>query len=262
MSVIQVRPVLFSLGRWKVYSYGAALALSFALGTWLVVWQVRRRGEPVEWIYDLALLVALSGVAGARLLFVLLNWSYYAAHPNEIWNLAAGGLSMHGGFAAALLTSLWFARRLGFNPWMLADLTAPPVALGTAVTRLGCFLNGCCYGLPAPPPWGMDASYLHDTLRYPVQLYESGLVFLLFLWCWRNRKHGHFPGYLMFAFAGWYSVIRFTVEFLRAGPRLWPPLTLAQMASLAIAAAAFTLIPLLDRRWTRSATIRGEGSRR
>ncbi|MDI3281181.1 MAG: prolipoprotein diacylglyceryl transferase [Bacillota bacterium] len=259
MSLIQVRPVLFSLGRWKVYSYGTALALSFLLGTWLVVRQVRRRGEPVEWVYDLALLVAVSAVAGARLLFVLLNWGDYAAHPAEIWHLTAGGLSMHGGFAAAFLAGLWFTRRRRLNPWAVADLAAPPAALGTAVTRVGCFLNGCCYGLPAPPPWGMDACYLHDTLRYPVQLYESGLAFLLFLGLWRNREHRHFPGYLMFSFAGWYSVIRFAVEFLRDGPRLWPPLTLAQVASLAIAAVAFALMLLLDRRWAHSAAARGEG---
>ncbi len=250
--------VLFQIGSLKIYSYGFAVALAFGLGTWLAVREGRRRGIPAENIMDLALIVTVAGILGSRVLFVLLELPYYLAHPSEIiLGITAGGLSLHGGLAGGILAGIWYARRRCLDPWQLADIFAVPLALGVGIVRLGCLSRGCCYGVPAPYPWGLDCSLLHDESRYPTQLYESVLGFILFFFLYRARDHRHFKGWLMFQFIGWYSVIRFVVEFWRDSPIFLGPLKMAQVASIVLAVAAFGLIPYFDRR--RGATASGSG---
>ncbi len=244
-----VGEVLFRIGPLRVYSYGFAIALAFGLGTWLAVREAKRRGIPPENMMDLALIVMMAGIIGSRILFVLLELPYYLADPKQIiLGITAGGLSLHGGLAGGILAGIWYCRRHNLDPWELADVIAVPLALGVGIVRLGCLSRGCCYGVPAAAPWGLDCSLLHDTLRYPTQLYESALGFILFFFLYRARNHRHFKGYLMFQFIGWYSVIRFVVEFWRDSPVFLGPLKLAQVASIVLAALAFGLIPYFDRK--------------
>jgi prolipoprotein diacylglyceryl transferase len=230
------------------------LALAFLLGTIFAVREARTRGIAGEHLYNLALLFAVAGVAGARLLHVLLNPSYYLAHPLEILNLGNGGLALHGGFTLAILAGIWYARWQRVDAWELADFLPKWGVLGIGIARIGCLLKGCCFGKPGDVPWAFDCSFLHDVARHPTQLYEMILDFALFGYMWATRRHSHFKGWPAWVMVGGYSVIRFIVEFWRFEPRFLGPLTLGQVASLVLGAAAFAMIPRLDRK-------RGPGAR-
>lgn len=243
-----MHPVLLQLGPVTIWAYGTMLAVAFGLGTFLAAREAARRGIAEDHIYNLALLFALTGVAGARGLFVLLNLPYFLAHPREVFDLTSGGLAMHGGFFLAIVAGVWYAHRQKLDAWELADLLPKWGVLGIGIVRLGCLMKGCCFGTPSDLPWAFDCSLLHDVPRHPTQIYESLLDFALFGYMWATRRHNHFKGWPAWVMVGGYSVIRAVVETWRWEPRILGPLKLGQAVSILLAVAAFAMIPYLDRR--------------
>ncbi|MGE5508692.1 MAG: prolipoprotein diacylglyceryl transferase [Chitinophagales bacterium] len=243
-----MNPVLLKLGPVSVYAYGTMLALAFGLGTFFAGREARARGIAEDHIYSLALVFAVFGVAGARALHVLLNLSYYLVNPLQIFALRNGGLALHGGFVAAILAGVLYAKWQRLDAWELADFLPKWGVLGIGIVRFGCLMNGCCFGVRTDGPFGLDCSSLHDGLRHPTQLYEAGLDFLLFAFLLANRRHRHFKGWPAWMMVGGYSVIRGFVEIWRYEPKFWGPFKLAQLVSIVLAVAAFAMIPYLDRR--------------
>ncbi|MDN5294024.1 MAG: phosphatidylglycerol---prolipoprotein diacylglyceryl transferase [Eubacteriales bacterium] len=230
-------PVLFKLGRIEIHSWGLMLAVAVLLGTYLVI----RRGVKLDYdadrLLNLTILVLISGIAGARLFYVLFYApAYYFAHPLEILFVWQGGLVFYGGLLAALTAGWWYVRRQGWSFWDTADLVAPVLALGYGIVRIGCFLNGCCYGKVTSPRWGVIFPAVDNFYRYPTQLYSSAFGFLLFfflLW-WEKRKK--FPGQVFLTFLILYGAGRAVIEAFRDNLRVWGPVTISQLIS-------FLLIP-------------------
>jgi len=241
-----VRPILFQIWRIPVFSYGFLLACAFVVGTILGVREARRRGIDPDKVIDLALYVCIAGIIGSRVLFVLLDIPTYFQDPIKIINLRDGGLSFQGGLASAVLVGIWFCRREKINPWVMADVAAPLIPLGYALARVGCLLNGCCYGLPTDLPWALAARAGDETLRHPTQLYAAVLSLVIFAILFRLRNHKKFAGYLMFLYVGLYSISRFIVEIFRDVPRMIGPLSIAQLASILLAFGAFACIAILS----------------
>ncbi|MGQ0643979.1 MAG: prolipoprotein diacylglyceryl transferase [Elusimicrobiota bacterium] len=220
-------PELLRLGPVTLHTYGALVALGFFLGYTLTVKLAGRRGVPAETVLGLAWVALLAGLAGARLLYVALNWGYFKTAPLEIFQLWAGGLVWYGGFLAAGTAGAFWARRRGVPVKIMADAAAPGVALGHAFGRLGCFAAGCCYG----HPWDgwCAVTFRHPAALaprgiplHPSQLYEAGLNFALFafLAAWSLRRPGDLgTGRLAAAYAIFYSVIRLAVEATRGDDR-------------------------------------------
>jgi len=235
-----VRPVLISLGSFKIQSYGFMLMLAFAAGVLWTAREARRRGVSPEHVLDYALWALLSSVIGSRVVFLLLNFDWYRTHPEQILGWRVGGLSFHGGLGAAVLALYLFCRKRKLRFILFTDLFAPAVPLGYAFARIGCFLNGCCYGGPTHLPWAcrFPDEHLPGALTapsHPVQLYACALSLLLFgLLVWR-RHHARFEGQLTLWYFLGYAVQRFALEFLRAGYTgkglVWG-LTEAQVASV------------------------------
>ncbi|MEW6106866.1 MAG: prolipoprotein diacylglyceryl transferase [Bacillota bacterium] len=241
-----MRPILFQIWRIPVFSYGFLLAVAFVVGTILGVKEAKRRGINPDKIIDLALYTCIAGIVGARVLFVLLDIPTYFQDPVKIINLRDGGLSFQGGLALAILVGIWFARREKLNAWVLADIAAPIIPLGYALVRVGCLLNGCCYGLPTSVPWALASKAGDQTLRHPTQVYAALLSLVIFAILFRLRNHKKFPGYLMFLYVGLYSVSRFIVEIFRDVPRMVGPLSITQLASIVVAFGAFACIAILS----------------
>ena len=128
-----MRPILFQIGRVPILSYGFSMALAFVLCTLLGMQEARRRDIDPDKVIDLALYLCISGIIGARLLFVLLDIPTYFKDPIQIINLRDGGLTYHGGFIAALIVGIVFCRRSKISGWVMADIIAPLVAIGTIV---------------------------------------------------------------------------------------------------------------------------------
>lgn len=134
----------------RIYGYGLMLVLGFLVGIWLARWRARRFGESSDYITNVGLLALVGGVIGARLAFVIEQWDGLfsrAADPLlEVINITSGGLIYYGGVvlaAAVVLVYLWL-KRLPARRYL--DIIAPSLMIGLAFGRMGCFLNGCCYG--------------------------------------------------------------------------------------------------------------------
>jgi phosphatidylglycerol:prolipoprotein diacylglycerol transferase len=243
-----MRPVLFYLGHFPIYSYGLTLAMAFLVGIAWTRREARRQGLNPDVIFDLAIYLIIAAVVGGRLGYVLLEWAYYAQYPLAILQIWNGGMSFYGGLFFGLVAGMIFTKKHHLPLGQMADLIAPPLALGYAIVRIGCFLNGCCYGHLTNLPWALDFG---DGLRHPTQLYASliNLAIFVILICQRHRKP--FAGYLMWLYLGLYGVYRFCIEFFRESEHVISWLTPGQLVSLFLGFLAFSVIcrKLLHRRW-------------
>lgn len=234
--------VLLFEGHWyAIYSYGFFLVLAMLMGMWITTARARRASLPPDTALDFILAVLVGGLIGARLVVVLEDWTYYSQALLQIVNIRGGGLSWHGGVLGGLLGFLWYTRRTGLGRGMLLDLATPGLIAAHVVGRIGCFLNGCCYGRETGVPWAAtfpDAPELHFLPRHPTQIYEAcgELVLLGVVLLFERRRPA--PGALFYLYACMYAVERFIIEFFRAEPILPGGLSLAQYASFVILIAA------------------------
>jgi phosphatidylglycerol:prolipoprotein diacylglycerol transferase len=231
-----MHPVIFQAGGFAVHSYGLLVATGLAAGVALIAyfaWRYEKIAPDV--ILDLALYCILASIVGARLLYVAGQWEYFAEHPLEIVMLQNGGLVFLGGFLLGLLVLYWLTRRRKLPLLKIMDATAPGISFGYALGRLGCFLNGCCFGLPTDLPWGimfpagsLAAQYCPGVRVHPTQLYSALLMLAVSLICALLYRRKKFDGEI----AGWwfilYALYRFTVEFFRFSPLRWFALTPVQ----------------------------------
>jgi phosphatidylglycerol:prolipoprotein diacylglycerol transferase len=215
-------PVLLQIGPFPIRSYGVMIALSFAIGIWLAVRRGRSRGVDPGRITDLSIVILIASIVGARILYILPYWDEFAAHPLRVFEIWRGGLTMYGGLAGAFLASALYMRAKRMPFWKVADIVSPSVALGLALTRLGCFLNGCCFGVPTSSGWGVRfpphsaaGSEFYGVPLHPTQLYDSlvglGLFLLLLLLNGRLRRDGR----LFLLLIGLYGVSRFFLDRIR-----------------------------------------------
>lgn len=239
--------ILFHLGPVPVFAYGVSLAVGFSIAVWFLRrWAKASHLDP-EWISELALVALLSGIVGARVLYVLTEWSYFLQQPLAIFKLWEGGLVFYGGLMAGVSISVWKIRKAGLPLWKVADLLAPGIALAHGVGRIGCFLNGCCYG-EVSYSWGFAIPFLGDGIpRVPVQLIEAAGLLAL---AWWLRKFARAQeriststkveggGAVFFRYLLFYAMGRFGLEFIRAddrGPQLFEVLSISQFISVGLA---------------------------
>ncbi len=219
-------PYLIRFGSFSLPTYGAMLALAFVMGIYTAIRLGRRVGVDSAQILDFSSWVIIVAVIGAKVLLVLTSWSFYREYPGEIFSyttLKNGGV-FYGGFLAALFFAIWYVRVRKLSFWRFADVLSPSVALGTAVTRLGCFSAGCDYGTPTTLPWGVvfSSAAAHQNTGvplgvrlHPAQLYESFttlVIFVVLLRWFPRKKH---DGDIFLGYLGLYAVGRFLLEFLR-----------------------------------------------
>jgi len=224
-----VHPVLFG----PVKSYGFLLALSFLAAIWLGVRRGRRRGMSSETVLDLVFIILVSSLVGVRLFYVVTHLGDFDSllEVLVIWD---GGLTLYGGIVAAIAATWWACRRRGLAFLGVADVLVPGLALGLGITRIGCFLAGCCYGEPCDLPWavrfpaGAPATLTFGAVAvHPSQLYASAAGFAIFgallLWeRWPSPRGATFSRFLLL-----YAIDRFLVDF----SRFYPP---AQRGLLAL----------------------------
>jgi len=253
-------PILFKIpitipfvwhGEFPVYGYGVMLVLAFVSSTWLAWWRAQREGLDPEVIFDMAFWVFLSGLVGARLFYCI---EYWGSEIHNLWEALQywrGGIVYYGGVVGG---AVGFFGYRWFHPFPLrpyVDALAPAIAIGTCFGRLGCFLNGCCFGDPCDLHWGVSfpahsppwehqfrsglipAQAVHSLPIHPTQLYSAvdALVLWLLLSAYYplRRRDGEVMGLLMVT----YPVTRFVIEYLRNDEgAFFAGLTIAQNISL------------------------------
>jgi len=218
-----VHPTLLQLAGLEVTSYGLALTLSFALGIWLAYRRAGRFGIDPELILEIGIAAVVSSLLGSRLLWVLTHREQFQP-PLGSWSDAFNfsGLSMQGGIVLAVVVGIGWIRLRRAPLLRTMDVVLPSVALGEGITRIGCFLNGCCYGLACELPWAVrfpEGSIPHgvlgDVALHPTQLYASlggfALFGLLSAWLARAPRPGRVA-------AGWLvgtGLLRLLVDAFR-----------------------------------------------
>jgi phosphatidylglycerol:prolipoprotein diacylglycerol transferase len=217
-----MHPEILRIGVLHLKFYGLALTLSFLLGTHLAMRRARRVHVPEDLIVWLALIILLLAVAGSRALYVLTHLSEFRGDFAGVFMIWAGGLSMYGGVLIAILGGLAFIKSQGYPVWKVADVVAPSIALGEAITRIGCFMNGCCFGTPTSLPWGVvfpddsfSAAVFGGLSIHPSQLYSSGLAFMVFVFLLWFEKRKKFEGQLFWTCVLVLAVARALVDFTR-----------------------------------------------
>ncbi|MDD3345206.1 MAG: prolipoprotein diacylglyceryl transferase [Candidatus Omnitrophica bacterium] len=233
-------PEICHIGNFTVYSYGLMLVLAFFVSVHFAGRQAARQGVEPAKIFDLCFYVFIAGIAGSRVLYVVNNFAYFAAHPLEIVMLQRGGMAIFGGIIFGFACAFIFIRKNKMGLLFTLDLLAPFVALGQSIGRIGCFLNGCCYGRPSE--FGLYFPSAGQKL-IPTQLYSSLLLFLIFLALRFLQTRKHPPGQVVFSYLFLYSVARFCIEFFRNdSPRIFHGLTIFQIFSLAMFLVSVVLL--------------------
>lgn len=202
-------------------SYGLMIALGIILGAALALWLSRDREKLMELLLDFLPWAIVAGLVGARLWEVAFSWEYFAPRPLEILYFWAGGLSVQGAVLGGTLAAIWFCRRRRISFRWFVDNLVPGLLLGQAIGRVGCFLNGCCFGIPTNSslgvrfPEGTDAyAAFGSQALWPTQLFEAGwdiLVLIVIIILGRR----HYRGESFVVFLALYSIGRFLLEFLR-----------------------------------------------
>ncbi len=240
-------PVLASFGPFHLYSYGLAVATGVLIALALMRRATSQGGFPSsDQVYDLVFFVLASGFLGARIFYVAQHAPWYLGHPLEILAFWQGGLVFYGGMIVSS-AGLWvYCRKKKMSFLGVLDFLTPYVAFVHAFGRIGCFLNGCCYGDPCDLPWAVKFPGMERAV-HPTQLYEAVFNFALFLFLRglyrRYRVQSLSPepgtslGRVTAAYFFLYAVARFLFESLRFHENLGWLLTWNQWISLGVMAA-------------------------
>lgn len=247
-------PKLFQYHGFFIPTYGVLVALAFLTGLWVTVRLARAAKLNTENVTNLAIYCALAGLVGAKLFMFLFNFNDYLAKPSILFSLStlqAAGV-YQGGLLLALVTAIFYMRRMHLPALLTLDVFAPGIAVGHAIGRLGCFAAGCCWGTECNLPWAVtftrpDAQDLTgvplNIPLHPTQLYDSFAEAIIFgLLYWRITKP-HQDGQIFGLYLVLYSAARFGIEFLRNHEQsLILGLSLTQWISLGTLAGGFYLL--------------------
>ena len=255
MIEINIDPIAFLNVRW----YGILVALAIVLIILWVVWQVRKGARiSYDTVFTASVVGVPSGIVVSRLLHVIDRWKYYSQNLGEI--IGGSGLTIYGAVLGAALSIWIYSKFSKLQFGYIADLIVPGLILAQVVGRIGCTINGCCYGTTCDLPWGIV--YTHpDSLAplgvatHPTTVYEIIYLLIMFGVVFWLRKRLKPDGSLFLAYISLYSLWRFGIDFLRDGTSFLLGLHQAQV--IAIIALAI-VIPWLALRtgWVRV----GEGS--
>ena len=237
------------LGPFALHTYGLFVAAGFLLGIGWSMREARQRGLNPELVSDLGFYIILGAILGARLLYVLINPTYFWHNPQEIFMFWKGGLVFSGGAILATIFAMVFLRIKQQDPWVWMDTLAPGIGLGEAIGRIGCLAAGCCYGAVCDLPWAItffnpdSLAPLHVPL-HPTQLYHSLAGLACFAVTLAAKGRTRASGQLMGIFLVLFGSFRYVIELFRADYRGdFGPISVTQFIALgAVALGIFIII--------------------
>ncbi|MBN1755238.1 prolipoprotein diacylglyceryl transferase [bacterium] len=222
-------PELFHIGPFSLRSYGLALAIGFLLGILLGMKRSPRFGIDKGFILDVSVVAVISSIVGSRFFYVIYHLDEFRGRWLDTINpvqssgsCGLAGFSMVGGIVLAIFAILIYSRYRKYPFLKVGDVIAPSFFLGAGITRIGCFLNGCCFGLPTEcfmkmifPTNSPAGSIFPNTPIHPTQLYASAAAFIILgLLILLEKKH-RFYGYTFALAMMLYAIDRFVVDIFR-----------------------------------------------
>lgn len=279
-------PILFKIGPVPIHAYGLMIAIGFLLALYFMQREAVKAGVDPKIFADGAFYTLILGIVGARFMHIVLYPQHYAWNDPLGWIAVwEGGLVFQGAIPPALLYVWWHFRRNELPFLKGVDIVMPYLALAHGVGRIGCFLNGCCYGKPSDVPWAIpfrrvpwdldqaptgSAPYLDHLRRFgdvtlndhwshpihPTQLYAAfGLFGICAVLVVLKKKWNPFTGFTFPAYFVLYGTFRFVVEFFRGdhNPVHFANLTDQQVFSLILLAVGVALFLFLQNRSRQNA---------
>jgi len=271
--VISIDPVAFSIGALQVRWYGIMVALAVIALLAMTLRETKRRGISQDIIYNLVVWGIIGGFVGGRLAHVVDYWDYYIANPREFIGFA--GLALYGTIIGVLV-AVWIYMRVKKIPFSslagVGDAIAVGAPLAQAIGRIGCTINGCCFGklspfnsfpgavIYAPPPYGtlpqnwyfIPPQYLGVPL-YPTQIYFLLWNLIVFAIVWQFRGRLKPQGSLFFLYLCLYAAGDFALRFFRVNEPFLFGLHQGQVISLAILTIAVPWLVIRMRRFRQRA---------
>jgi phosphatidylglycerol:prolipoprotein diacylglycerol transferase len=256
---IGISPIAFTIGAFSIRWYGIMVALAVLT---LILWALRgvRRGADLsyETVLNAALVGIPSGIVFSRLLHVIDLWEYFIEHPGEI--IGGSGLTIYGAVLGAAL-GIWIYSRFSkkFSFGYLADVIAPGIILAQAVGRIGCTLNGCCYGIETSAFCAVVYTHPESVGPigvpvHPTQIYEIIYNLIVFVVLLRLRGRFQPPGSLFLIYLTFYALWRLGIDFIREGTPFLFGLHEAQVISIIVLIITITLMALRTR-WVKRESV-------
>ena len=236
-----LNPIAFRFGPLEIHWYAICIVTGMVLAVWLAIKEAPRKGMTSDDIMDFILLAFPIAILGARLYYVVFQWSYYSQHPDEIIAIWNGGIAIYGALLAGALVLLVFSYRRKINAYDFLDIAAPGVMLAQSLGRWGNFFNQEAYGkavaqLNYLPKFIRDQMYIEGSYRVPTFLYESlwnllGFAIIISL---RHRPGLLKRGEVAWFYLVWYGCGRFVIEGLRTDSLMLGSLRVSQWLSLVL----------------------------
>ncbi len=259
-----MHPIAFYLGSLPIRWYGVMMALGFLAGLWTATRRARRVNVSAEIISDVTLWLMLGSIVGARFVYVTTYWKQeFSGQPfSEVFAVWNGGLVYYGGLLGAVVAGIIFLTVKRLPLWKIADILAPSIALGSVFGRIGCLLNGCCYGYACELPWAIHFPPSHETHGvgvHPTEIYDALLNLVLYLALAGWFRHKKFDGQIFAGYLIGYAVFRSIAEHFRGdypADHVHHGLTSAQVVSLPMLAAGVVLLFWLSRSARKTAPVK------
>lgn len=225
MSLLTLNPIAIRLGGLQIHWYGLIIATGAFLGVLWAMHEAEKQGIDSDKIMDMVLWIAPFALIGARFYYVIFEFPFYLAHPEEIIKIWHGGIAIYGGLLAALAVVIIYSRKQKISAWKMLDIAAPSVMLGQIIGRWGNFMNQEAFGAVTShsflsglhlPDFIINQMLITGQYRQPTFLYESmwnlvGLILILII-----RKMNMFKqGDVILSYVAWYSFGRFFIEGMR-----------------------------------------------
>jgi phosphatidylglycerol:prolipoprotein diacylglycerol transferase len=255
MFTINIDPIAFTFATVTIRWYGIMVSLAIVALLALTVRGTDRLGVPRDVFFSFFLWSVVGGLVGARLIHVIdhiaNDWGYYSIHPEDIIGYIFGfaGLALYGAVIGAVLAILIYAKikKVPYSNLIgVFDCLAIAAPVAQAIGRVGCIINGCCYGIPSSLPWAViythpnSACSLLGKPLHPAQIYFLIWNLIVFAIVWHLQGKLKPQGSLFLLYLSLYSAGDFTIRFLRDNEIVWLGLQQGQLISLTILVFAST----------------------
>lgn len=237
-----MNPVIFSIGNFEIRWYSVILLIAFLIGSFFINKETKRFEIEKDFMFNMVFWTLIFGIIGARIYYVIFDWGYFSSNINEIWKIWNGGLAIHGGIIAGLLTIIIYTKKYKLRTIRYLDFLVPGLIIGQAIGRWGNFFNSEAHGVATSleylknlhiPEFIIEGMKINGVYYTPTFLYESIfclLGFIIIIIFRRNRytKVGT-PTALYLII---YGIIRFFIERSRTDSLMFLGFKMAMVVSI------------------------------
>lgn len=237
-----MNPIIFSIGNFEIRWYSVILLVAFLVACFFINKEAKRFDIEKDFIFNLIFWTLIFGLIGARIYYVIFDWEYYSSNISEIWKVWNGGLAIHGGIIAGLLTIIAYTKKYNLRVVRYLDFIVVGLIMGQAIGRWGNFFNSEAHGLATSlehlqnlhiPEFIIDGMKINGVYYTPTFLYESiGCILGFIIICIVRRNKYTKVGTPTALYLIIYGIIRFFIERSRTDALMFGGFKIAMIVSV------------------------------